>query len=80
MQTDVSFGYVPDTEMLRDIVQLDPYGYIIAGEDTKTGAKGIFAAGDVRTKKIRQVVTAVSDGAAAALAAREYIEEQGFGG
>lgn len=76
----LAVGYVPDTEMLRGIVQLDPYGYIIADEDTKTGAKGIFAAGDVRTKKVRQVVTAVSDGAAAALAAREYIEETISGG
>ncbi len=76
----LAVGYVPDTEMLRGIVRLDPYGYIVADEDTRTGAKGIFAAGDVRTKKVRQVVTAVSDGAAAALAAREYIEEQGFGG
>ena len=76
----LAVGYVPDTEMFRGIVQLDPTGYIIAGEDTRTGAKGIFAAGDVRTKKIRQVVTAVSDGAAAALAAREYIEETVSGG
>jgi len=74
----LAVGYVPDTEFLRSIVQLDPNGYVIAGEDTKTGAKGIFVAGDVRTKRIRQVVTAVSDGAAAALAAREYIEEQGY--
>lgn len=76
----LAVGYVPDTEMLRGIVRLDPYGYIVADEDTKTGIKGIFAAGDVRTKKVRQVVTAVSDGAAAALAAREYIEETISGG
>lgn len=74
----LAVGYVPDTEFLRGIVRLDPNGYIIADEDTKTGANGIFAAGDVRAKRIRQVVTAVSDGAAAALAAREYIEEQGY--
>lgn len=74
----LAVGYVPDTEFLRGIVSLDQNGYIIAGEDAKTGAKGIFVAGDVRTKRIRQVVTAVSDGAAAALAAREYIEEQGY--
>ena len=74
----LAVGYVPDTEFLRNIVTLDQNGYIIADEDTKTGAKGIFVAGDVRTKRIRQVVTAVSDGAAAALAAREYIEEQGY--
>ena len=71
----LAIGYVPDTAFLGSVVNVDRFGYIIAGEDTKTGANGIFAAGDVRTKKLRQVVTAVSDGAAAALAASEYVEE-----
>lgn len=78
LKTDGCFlaiGYVPDTAYLNGVVNLDRFGYIIAGEDAKTGASGIFAAGDVRTKKLRQVVTAVSDGAAAALAASEYVEE-----
>ncbi len=71
----LAIGYRPNTEIVKGLVSLDNSGYINAGEDTRTGAKGIFAAGDIRTKRVRQVVTAVSDGAAAALAASEYIEE-----
>ena len=71
----LAIGYVPDTAYLNGVVNLDRSGYVVAGEDTKTGSNGIFAAGDVRTKRLRQVVTAVSDGAAAALAASEYVEE-----
>ena len=51
-------------------------GYIIAGENTKTSQLGVFAAGDIRTKPLRQVVTAVADGAVAAYMAEEYIELQ----
>lgn len=66
-------GFRPRTEILKGIVDLDPDGYIIAGEDTATSAAGIFAAGDVRTKKLRQVVTATADGANAVTYAAEYI-------
>lgn len=52
-------------------------GYYLAGEDTKTSLPGVFAAGDGRKKQVRQLTTAVSDGAAAALAACRYLEEQG---
>lgn len=69
----VYIGSEPRTELFRDSVNLDGHGYVIAGEDTKTNINGVFAAGDVRTKRYRQIVTAVSDGAAAALAAAEYI-------
>lgn len=67
----VAIGLVPQNEAFKDVVKLDERGYIIAGEDTKTSAEGIYAAGDCRTKSIRQVVTAASDGAIAALAACE---------
>ncbi len=69
----VSIGRKPATEFLSNIVELDANGYIIADESTKTNVDGVFAAGDVRTKELRQVVTAVSDGAVAVHYAEEYI-------
>lgn len=69
----VAVGQVPATAIAKDLVDLDDYGYIVAGEDCKTSTEGIFAAGDCRTKQIRQLVTAAADGAIAALAACEYI-------
>ncbi|MBR5233809.1 MAG: thioredoxin-disulfide reductase [Clostridia bacterium] len=69
----VSIGRKPATEFLGDAVELDSNGYIVADESTKTNVDGIFAAGDVRTKELRQVVTAVSDGAVAVHHAEEYI-------
>ncbi len=65
----VAIGLVPQNDAFKSVVELDERGYIVAGEDTKTSCEGIFAAGDCRTKSIRQVVTAASDGAIAALAA-----------
>ncbi|MCD8045569.1 MAG: FAD-dependent oxidoreductase [Clostridiales bacterium] len=70
----VSVGMKPATELLRGIVQLDETGYIIADESCVTSEEGIFAAGDVRRKNLRQVVTAVADGANAAMSAAEYIK------
>ena len=70
----VSIGRKPATEFLTGTVRLDDNGYIIADESTKTDTDGVFAAGDVRTKVLRQVVTAVSDGAVAAHHAEEYIK------
>lgn len=67
----VSIGRKPATEFLGNSVGLDENGYIIADESTKTNKDGVFAVGDVRTKALRQVVTAVSDGATAV----HYIEE-----
>lgn len=69
----VSIGRSPSTKFLGNSVKLDQYGYIIADETTKTNVEGVFAAGDIRTKTLRQVVTAVSDGAVAAHFAEEYI-------
>ena len=53
----------PVTEFAKDVVELDSTGYIVAGEDGRTNVKGIYAVGDVRTKALRQLITAVSDGA-----------------
>ena len=73
----VSVGRAPVTELFKDILELDKAGYIVADESTKTNSPGVFAAGDVRTKVLRQVVTAVADGSMAAHYAEEYIAEIG---
>ncbi len=69
----VSIGRQPTTAFLGNAVLLDSNGYIIADETTKTNIDGVFAAGDVRTKTLRQIVTAAADGAVAAHFAEEYI-------
>ena len=69
----IAVGILPNTDGLDGVVELDGGGYILAGEDTKTSEPGIFAAGDVRTKPLRQVVTAAADGANAITAAEEYL-------
>ena len=70
----VAIGMEPKTELLKGIADLDPYGYAAADETGTTNAAGLFVAGDVRTKKLRQVVTAVSDGTNAAVSAIDYIK------
>lgn len=72
----IAVGVTPSTDWLKETVKLDKGGFIVAGEDTVTSVKGIFAAGDCRTKPLRQVVTAVADGAVAAAEAEKYIELQ----
>ncbi len=69
----VSIGRKPATELFKDSLLLDDIGYIIADETTKTNIPGVYAVGDVRTKALRQVVTAASDGAVAAHFAEEYL-------
>ncbi|MBQ8813046.1 MAG: thioredoxin-disulfide reductase [Lachnospiraceae bacterium] len=69
----VSIGRKPATELVKGQIELDPASYIIAGESTETNIPGVFAVGDVRTKALRQVVTAVADGAMAAHHAEEYL-------
>lgn len=69
----VAIGQMPENGMLKNVVEVDTGGYIVAGEDCKTSCPGIFAAGDGRTKKVRQLTTAAADGTVAALAASEYI-------
>ena len=71
----VSIGRVPSTELAKGQLELDDAGYIRAGEDTKTNLPGVFAAGDVRTKAVRQIVTATADGAAAAFAAEHFLAD-----
>lgn len=69
----IAVGIVPNTERLQGLVKLDQSGYIVAGEEGITSTPGIFAAGDIRTKKLRQVVTAVADGANCVTSAQEYL-------
>lgn len=76
LPTAGAFIYVgndPQTQMVNGQIELDEQGYVIASEDTKTKVPGVFAAGDVRTKAVRQVATATSDGAVAAIMAEKYI-------
>ena len=69
----VSIGRKPNTALFSDQLELDSVGYIVADETTKTGIPGVYAVGDVRTKALRQVVTAVGDGAVAVHFAEEYL-------
>lgn len=73
----IAVGNRPDTEMVAEIVQRDEKGYIIGDETGTTSTKGLFVAGDVRTKSLRQVVTAASDGANAVYSIEKYLAEQG---
>ncbi|MDH4101401.1 MAG: FAD-dependent oxidoreductase, partial [Nitrospirota bacterium] len=69
-------GNTPNTDFLRGVVALDESGYVITQNDVETSSPGIFAAGDVRRKLLRQISTAVGDGATAAVVAEKYIESQ----
>jgi thioredoxin reductase (NADPH) len=69
----ISVGRQPATGLFRGILALDDQGYIIADESTRTSVPGVFAAGDVRTKAVRQIVTATADGAVAAHMAEKYL-------
>ena len=69
----IAVGIVPSTALVKDQLKLDENGYICAGEDGVTSAPGVFAAGDIRTKALRQIVTAVSDGANAVASAQKYL-------
>ena len=69
----ISVGRKPATGLVADQLELDNAGYIVAGESTETSIPGVYAVGDVRTKQLRQVVTAVADGAMAVHAAEQYL-------
>ncbi|MCI1959347.1 MAG: thioredoxin-disulfide reductase [Clostridia bacterium] len=69
----VAIGRSPDTDLVKDQINLDEQGYIIADETTKTSIPGVFAVGDIRTKPLRQIVTAASDGAVASKYVSEFI-------
>lgn len=73
----VSIGRSPNTALVAGQVELDPAGYVVADETTRTNLPGVFAVGDVRTKALRQVVTAAADGAVASHYAEEYLAELG---
>ncbi len=72
----IAVGILPNTEKFKGLVDLDESGYIIAGEDGVTSTPGIFAAGDIRTKNLCQVVTAVADGANAVASVQRYLIEK----
>ncbi|MBE5966686.1 MAG: thioredoxin-disulfide reductase [Lachnospiraceae bacterium] len=69
----IAVGYIPNSEIFKKVVATDDRGYIIAGENSETNVPGIFAAGDVRTKGLRQIITAASDGAVAVTAVEKYL-------
>ncbi|MGB4658179.1 MAG: thioredoxin-disulfide reductase [Mobilitalea sp.] len=69
----IAIGQMPENAIFHDLIDLDANGYVVATEDCRTNVPGIFVAGDTRTKAIRQLTTAASDGSIAALAACEYI-------
>ena len=71
----VSIGRKPATELVKDQLTLDQSGYVVADESTRTNIPGVYAVGDVRTKVLRQVVTAVADGAMAVYYAEEYLAQ-----
>ena len=70
----VFVGFLPQTEIFKGHVAMDENGYILTNENMETSVKGVFAAGDLRPKLLRQVVTATGDGATAAFAAQKYLE------
>ncbi len=72
----IFIGYVPNTESLKNLVELNQWGEIIVKQDMSTNIDGVYAAGDSIAKRFRQVTTAVSDGTIAALAASQYLHEQ----
>lgn len=70
----VAIGRIPNTDLFKGQIELDDGGYIVADETTRTNLPGVFAAGDVRTKPLRQIVTATADGAVASKFAEEYLD------
>lgn len=74
----IAVGILPGTELVQGLVECDEGGYVLAGEDCATGIPGLFVAGDVRRKPIRQIVTAVADGANAAVSAGNYCRGSGL--
>ncbi len=72
----IAIGMIPQTDMYKDQIALDEYGYVPSGEDCATSIEGVWVAGDLRRKPLRQIVTATSDGAVAAVAAADYCTTQ----
>lgn len=72
----ISIGRKPATQLVKGQLELDPSGYILADETTRTNIPGVFAVGDVRTKQLRQIITAAADGAVASNYAEEFLAEK----
>ena len=72
----VAVGIRPDTGLIRNMAECDEGGYVLAGEDCATNVPGLYAAGDIRRKPIRQIVTAVADGANAAVSAGNFVNKK----
>ena len=71
----VFIGYVPRSDLVKGVVPLNPWGYVETAEDMSTPVPGLYVAGDLRSKKFRQITTAVADGTIAALAAQKYVKD-----
>lgn len=71
-----AIGVAPQTELFEDFIETDKNGYAVADEDCKTSVGGVFVAGDVRKKKLKQILTAAADGANAAISAIQYIKNK----
>ncbi len=69
----IAVGMRPESELFREEIEMDENGWLVAGEDGKTNLPGVFAAGDIRTKKLRQIITAAADGANCVFSALEYL-------
>ena len=69
----IAVGYNPSSEVYKDVLELAPGGYIKADESCLTNVSGVFAAGDIRTKELRQIITAASDGANAITGVEKYL-------
>ena len=70
----VFIGYIPNNELVKDQLELDPLGFVVTDNDMQTSVPGVFAAGDIRSKILRQIATAVGEGATAAFAVEKYLE------
>jgi len=67
-------GYSPNSELAKGVLELDEYGYVLSNNDMETSIPGVFAVGDIRSKALRQVSTAVGEGATAAFMAEKFVE------
>ena len=70
----VFIGYIPNNELVKDQLELDPLGFVVTDNDMQTSVPGVFAAGDIRSKILRQIATAVGEGATATFAVEKYLE------
>jgi thioredoxin reductase (NADPH) len=71
----VFVGYVPRTDLVKGVVKMNQWGYVETGEDMSTEVPGVYVAGDIRSKRFRQITTAVADGTIAALAVQKYVKD-----